>query len=159
MQLTWKCREVSIEHLQRVRHAKKGRLLFRTPGPVPYGICKCSFVETTDKQSYITPVYDTFPRHDVLPTLTLLRNIYTPSVFCNDEHKKNFDFDIHFAIKKHAWRMSRLLRRLFWIPPCCVFKTDIDDGSVPEMRIWSILLIKSDLKWCIHLSRSLFSYS
>ena len=26
------------------------------------------------------------------------------------------------------------------------------------MRIWSILLIKSDLKWCIHLSRSLFSY-
>ena len=26
------------------------------------------------------------------------------------------------------------------------------------MRIWSILLIKSDLKWCLHLSRSLFSY-
>ena len=31
-----------------------------------------------------------------------------------------------------------------------------DEGSVPEMRIWSTLLIKSDLKWCIHLSRSLF---
>ena len=31
-----------------------------------------------------------------------------------------------------------------------------DEGSVPEMRIWSISLIKSDLKWCIHLSRSLF---
>ena len=27
------------------------------------------------------------------------------------------------------------------------------------MRIWSILLIKSDLKWCIHLSRSLYLYS
>ena len=26
------------------------------------------------------------------------------------------------------------------------------------MRIWSILLIESDLKWCIHRSRSLFSY-
>ena len=26
------------------------------------------------------------------------------------------------------------------------------------MRIWSILVIKSDLKWCIHLSRSLFLY-
>ena len=26
------------------------------------------------------------------------------------------------------------------------------------MRIWSILLIKSALKWCIHLSRSLFLY-
>ena len=33
-----------------------------------------------------------------------------------------------------------------------------DEGSVPEMRIWSILLIKSDLKWCKHLSRSLFLY-
>ena len=34
-----------------------------------------------------------------------------------------------------------------------------DEGSVPEMRIWSIVLIKSDLKWCIHHSRSLFLYS
>ena len=34
-----------------------------------------------------------------------------------------------------------------------------DEGSVSEMRIWSILSIKSDLKWCIHLSRSLFVYS
>ena len=31
-----------------------------------------------------------------------------------------------------------------------------DEGSVPEMRIWSILLILSDLKWCLHLSKSLF---
>ena len=31
-----------------------------------------------------------------------------------------------------------------------------DEGLVPEMRIWSILLIISGLKWCIHLSRSLF---
>ena len=31
-----------------------------------------------------------------------------------------------------------------------------DEGSVPEMRIWSVLLIKSDLKLCIHFSRSLF---
>ena len=30
-----KLREVSIEHLQRVRHANRGRLLLRTPGPVP----------------------------------------------------------------------------------------------------------------------------
>ena len=26
----------------------------------------------------------------------------------------------------------------------------------PDMHIWSILIIKSDLKWCIHLSRSLY---
>ena len=30
-----------------------------------------------------------------------------------------------------------------------------DEGALPEMCIWSTLLIKSDLKWCIHLSRSL----
>ena len=31
-------------------------------------------------------------------------------------------------------------------------------SSLPEMRIWSILFIKSDSKWCIHLRRSLFLY-
>ena len=31
-----------------------------------------------------------------------------------------------------------------------------DENSVPEMCILSILLIQSDLKWCILLSRSLF---
>ena len=36
-----------------------------------------------------------------------------------------------------------------------VFKTSERHcrGSVPEVRIWSILLIKSDLKWCKHRSR------
>ena len=33
-----------------------------------------------------------------------------------------------------------------------------DEGSVPEVRKWSILLIKSGFKWSIHLSRSLFLY-
>ena len=50
-----------MEHMQRVRHVNRGRLLLRTPGPVPVGICNCFLVETTDTQSYITPVYDTFP--------------------------------------------------------------------------------------------------
>ena len=62
-------------HKQRVRHANRGRLLLRPPGPVPFGICKCSLVETTNTQSYITPVYDTFPWFDFLPTLTILLNI------------------------------------------------------------------------------------
>ena len=31
-----------------------------------------------------------------------------------------------------------------------------DEGSVPQMRIWSILLMKSDLKWCIHLDLFLY---
>ena len=58
-----------------VWHANRGRLLLPTPGPVPFGICKCSLVETTNTQSYITPVYDIFPWCDFLPTLTLLLNI------------------------------------------------------------------------------------
>ena len=35
-----------------------------------------------------------------------------------------------------------------------------DEGPVPEIRIWFILLTESELKWCIHLhvSRSLFSF-
>ena len=66
---------VSIEHLRRVWHADRGRLFLRKPGPVPYGICKSSFVETTDTQSYITPVYDTFPWLDFLPTVTWLLKI------------------------------------------------------------------------------------
>ena len=41
----------------------------------------------------------------------LFVNIYTTSVFCYDEHEKNFD--IHLSMKKRTWRMSRLLRRLF----------------------------------------------
>ena len=61
--------EVSIEHLQRVRHANRGSLLL---GPVQFWICKYSLVETTDTQSYITLVYDTFPRFDFLQTLTFL---------------------------------------------------------------------------------------
>ena len=61
--------------MQRVRHANRGRLLLRTPGPVPYGICKCSFVETTDTQWYITLVYDAFPWLDFLSNLTSLLTI------------------------------------------------------------------------------------
>ena len=32
--------------LRRVRLANRGRLLLRTPGPVPFGTCVCSNVET-----------------------------------------------------------------------------------------------------------------
>ena len=39
-------REASIQHLQRMRLANRGRLPLRTPGPVPFGICICSNVKT-----------------------------------------------------------------------------------------------------------------
>ena len=34
--------DVSIEHLRRVWHTDRGRLLLRTPGPVPFWTCICS---------------------------------------------------------------------------------------------------------------------
>ena len=40
------CEEVSIEHLRRVWHADRGRLLLRTPGPVPLGLAYVLLVET-----------------------------------------------------------------------------------------------------------------
>ena len=58
----------------------------------------------------------------------------------------------------------RLVFRHFWginVQPFVnyfVWLRIIDEGSIPDMRIWPILLIKSDLKWCIDLSRSLFLY-
>ena len=39
----WK---VSIEHLRRVWHADSGRLLLRTPGPVPLGLSYVQLIET-----------------------------------------------------------------------------------------------------------------
>ena len=33
-----------------------------------------------------------------------------------------------------------------------------DNNTLRALFLWSISLIKSDLKWCIHLSRSLFLY-
>ena len=37
---------VSIEHLRRVWHADRGRLLLRTPGPVPLGLAYVLLLET-----------------------------------------------------------------------------------------------------------------
>ena len=37
---------VTIEHLRRVWHADRGRLLLRTPGPVPLGLAYVLLVET-----------------------------------------------------------------------------------------------------------------
>ena len=42
---------------------------------------------------------------------------------------------------------------------CFVWLRITDEGSVPDMRIWSIFVIKSDFKWYIHLGRSLFYIS
>ena len=59
--------------LQRVRLANRGRLLLRTPGPVPFGTCICSNVETI--LSWTCHVYGPFEFRISLGTFILLNPI------------------------------------------------------------------------------------
>ena len=80
--------EVSIGHLQWVWLANRGRLLLRTPGPVPFGTCICSNVETI--LSWTCQVYGPFEFRTSLGTSVLLYPgqtarktgwlLYTPNV-------------------------------------------------------------------------------
>ena len=56
--------------LQRVRLANRGRLLLRTPGPIPFGTCICSNVETI--LSWTCHVYGPFESRTSLGTSVLL---------------------------------------------------------------------------------------
>ena len=59
--------------LQRVRLDNRGRLLLRTPGPVPFGTCICSNVETI--LSWTCHVYGPFEFRIFLGTSILLKKI------------------------------------------------------------------------------------
>ena len=59
--------------LQRVRLANRGRLLLRTPGPVPFGTCICSNVETI--LSWTCHVYGPFEFRTSLGTSILLKQL------------------------------------------------------------------------------------
>ena len=96
-------------------HHKRGCLLLRTPGPVPFGTCICSNVETIF--TWVCHVFGLW-----------ISNIPR-----------------YFILLFNFWNYFVWLRIT-------------DEGSVPEMRIWSILLIKSDLKLCKHSSKSIFLY-
>ena len=74
------------------------------------------------------------------------------------------DWNCNFVGLFHHPFWLRLVFRHFWginsqpFVNYFVWLRITDEGSVPEMRIWSILLIISDLKLPIHLSRSLFLF-
>ena len=61
----------------------------------------------------------------------------------------SFGFSFFWALFGNTFQL--LLNYFVWL-------RITDEGLVPEMRIWSILLITSESKWCIQISRSLFSY-
>ena len=66
--------------LQRVRLANRGRLLLRTPGPVPFWTCICSYVETI--LSWTCHVYGPFEFRtslgtSILPLILALSHVWT----------------------------------------------------------------------------------
>ena len=64
----------------------------------------------------------------------------------------NYPITYGFSLFRHFWGfVFNFLSSFVWL-------RITDEGSVPEMRIWSIFYLNPDLKWCIHLSRSLLSY-
>ena len=72
--------EVSIEHCSRWRLANRGRLLLRTPGPVPFGTCICSNVETI--LSWTCHVYGPFEfRTSLGNSILLIASLPVHSLF------------------------------------------------------------------------------
>ena len=90
--------------------------------------------------------------------LQLIRSALRASKFSMLKFIENVNFWIYYMVSLLASAsfgtfVTSLLNFLNYF----VWLRIIDDGSVPEMRICSILLMKSDLKWCIHLD--LFFYN
>ena len=76
-----------------------------------------------------------------------------------DEHDWNCNFVGFITPSLLAWAcfatfgasLFNFLNRFLWL-------SITGEGSVPEMRIWSILLTKSKLKWHIHLRVALTGF-
>ena len=74
---------VSIEYLRRVWHADRGRLLLRTPGPVPLGLAFVLLVET----STILYRLDIIPVCDIITGLNLIiQNLTFYQILVSIEH-------------------------------------------------------------------------
>ena len=90
--------------LQRVRVANRGRLLLWTPGPVPFGTCICSNVETI--LSWTCHVYGPFESRTSLGTSILPLNqvpvTNTPWIIQN-LHFTNIIY--YFICYRHLWRL------------------------------------------------------
>ena len=94
--------------LQRVRLANRGRLLLRTPGPVPFGTCICSNVETI--LSWTCHVYGPFEFRTSLGTSILLQtNIVKTGIKVN----KNSDNGSHICCKEQK---TYLQNEKFFLP-------------------------------------------
>ena len=102
--------------LQRVWLANRRRLLLRTPGPVPFGTCICSNVETI--LSWTCHVYGPFEFRTSLGTSILLlwlKPIYTYNVGSKNYHMQQY-FDCTVILKRYKANVSMVT---FWKAPGC----------------------------------------
>ena len=125
-------REVSIGHLQRVRLANRGRLLFRTPGPVPFWTYICSNVETI--LSWCCHVYRPFEFRTPLGISILfmhanhsITNVLSPKCyvgFCkNGVEIKWFLWTCYFGLLRYIfiifrWFCSPVSKKKYFLSLC-----------------------------------------
>ena len=72
--------EVSIEHLRRVWHAGRGRLLLRTPGPVPLGLAYVLLVETNPFSEFVA-IFTDYALRISLGTFLILPFTHIPYIY------------------------------------------------------------------------------
>ena len=119
--------------LQRVRLANRGRLLLRTPGPVPFGTCICSNVETI--LSWTCHVYGPFEFRTFLGTSILLweQKFSMFKIDCNCVGHI-IPFELNFL--RHYFRIT------FQSFIILSFAMDHWWGSKPKTPIWSTWLLQ-----------------
>ena len=112
--------------LQRVRLANRGRLLLRTPGPVPFGTCICSNVETI--LSWTCHVYGPFEFRTSLGTSILLLTLLLIWTLL-----LNLTF----------YLIARFFHRIFATDAACQQRTltPPDTWSCPTLGLASVLML------------------
>ena len=99
---------VSIEHLRRVWHADRGRLLLRLPGPVPLVLAYVLLVETNPSFSELVVIFPDYALRIYLGTFSI--SLSTSSIFdmffCNSSQRFPFEFLI--------WFLSPLVFDTWW---------------------------------------------
>ena len=86
--------------LQRVRLANRGRLLLRTPGPVPLGTCICSNVETI--LSWTCHVYGPFEFRTSLGTFKLSRRNVNVCIDPFNNSRKWRNSHLNLSLQQHT---------------------------------------------------------
>ena len=127
---------ISMEHLRRVWHADRRRLLLRTPGPVPLGLAYVLLVETNP-----------FPSLSLFYRTMLFEYPSVLSRFCFCTYKqcdllKNFIYFMYFS---DLQEQNGVVKRLNWSTsgrPQCPPNVHVYDCAHELMSLWIRMLRK-----------------